>query len=758
MSFWKPAGVAAAQIDVDEHDAGQENTTTFMISSITASSQLPIAAHRKQILYALTKYEVLVIVGETGSGKSTQIPQYLLEGGWCKNDYRVVCTQPRRLAAITLAQRVADEQSQRTTTISRHPPSQSMQTHFNKNTTATVGHIVRFDSNYSPSDTKILYVTDGILIREALTSDPLLLQYSVVMVDEAHERSIMTDVLLGILLKIRRKRPSLRIIVCSATIDAEAFLKFLCPTDTDGDGGACTRNTDSKNTTTTPIQSYQKGCIISVDGRQYPMDVYYMLKPPSDYLVACVDTALSLHETESNASGDILCFLPTGEDIDSAIRLAEERLAQEAAATRTTPMMSRGAGGSNKKQKRSNSDNNVICLPLYGTLPQHLQSRIFDQPQKQHRYSPRRIIFATNIAETSVTVPNVRYVIDSGFVKMPYYDAENGLERLVVAPISQASAKQRAGRAGRISPGKCYRLYTYQTYQAVLEEATPPEILRTNLTSFVLTLKALGIDNLATFRLMSRPSSEALSHALETLYALGAIDESCELTRTGEKLCIFPTSDPRIGKMLLASLDDNLRCTEEMLYVAAALQVRNLFLRPKTAQQRMDYDGFMGEIVDRSGDHVTYAQMFLDRSDMLHQGAADRDSSCFINKLALQRAKEIRNQLKRFLWANDYGTISKFEGSDGESGRSIAIRKCVTAGFFLNVAKISSDGKYYTIKGHQRIQPSSTSSIFSRFGEYSDYIVFGETYDSETEGCLEVRHVSAISGLWLKELAPHYWT
>lgn len=646
----------------------------------------------------------------------------------------------------------------------------SQQTHPNDDATSIVGHIVRFDSNYSPTHTKVLYVTDGILIREALTSDPLLLQYSVIMVDEAHERSIMTDVLLGILLKIRRKRPSLRVIVCSATIDAEAFLNFLCPAaaDVDDDTALCTNHTngigtvaheydhehDDKSNTLSNSKSAasdnRKGCIISVDGRQYPMDVYYMLKPPSDYLVTCVETALSLHEREcdinANSSGDILCFLPTGEDIDSAIRLAEERLSQQAAT-------SRGGRGISSSKKQKRGMDNVVCLPLYGTLPQHLQARIFEK-QKNQRNRPRRIIFATNIAETSVTVPNVRYVIDSGFVKMPYYDAENGLERLVIAPISQASAKQRAGRAGRISPGKCYRLYTYQTYQAVLSEATPPEILRTNLASFVLTLKALGVDNLATFRLMSRPSSEALSHALETLYALGAIDELCELTRTGENLCIFPTGDPRIGKMLLASFEDNLRCTEEMLYVAAVLQVRSLFLRPKTAQQRMDYDAFMGEIVDRSGDHVTYAQMFLERSDLLYQDASERGG--FVNKLAIRRAKEIRSQLKRFLRANDYGTISNFEGND--SDRSIAIRKCVTAGFFLNVARISSDGKYYTIKGHQLIQPSSSSSVFSRFGQYTDYIVFGETYDSETEGCLEVRHVSAISGSWLKELAPHYWT
>ena len=509
--------------------------------------------------------------------------------------------------------------------------------------------------------------------------------------------------------KIRRKRPSLRVVVCSATIDAKAFLDFFC--------GKKSSNEE------------QTGCIISVDGRQHPIDIFYANQAVRDYLISCVDTVMRIHEKEDR--GDILVFLPTAEEIDHAIKMTDERIYKSDV---------RGTSGDMKKRKRT-SQASVVCLPLYGSLPQTLQARIFKIDQNANRQ--RRIIFATNIAETSVTVPNVRFVVDAGFVKAPFFDPCKGLERLVIAPISKASAKQRAGRAGRCSPGKCYRLYTEKFYSESLDAASSPEVLRTNLSSFVLTLKALGIDDLMTFDLMSPPSRDSIIHALESLYALGALDDSCALTEAGNKMVEFPTNDPRLAKMLLVSL--HMKCSEEILTIASIMQVREIFVRPRTSQQRADFDAAMGDLVDRTGDHATYINLAIDHTELL------RDSS-FVNIVAIRRALEIKSQLKRFL--KNYGQITHY---DGVEDRNTIVRKCVCSGWFLNIARISNDGFYYTVKGNQKVKPSPSSSVFSRFGKYSEYIVFGETFDG-ADGDLEVRFVSAIDGRWLHELAPHYWS
>ena len=388
---------------------------------------LPIARHRRQILYAIEKYPVTIIVGETGSGKSTQLPQYLRENGWSDSGFSIVCTQPRRIAAQTLAARVARESGCELGT--------------------SVGYTVRFDDVSSPA-TEIRYVTDGMLLREATVSDPLLSRYSVVILDEAHERNLNTDALLGVIRKIRRKRPELRVIVCSATINAEEFLDFFIPksrkqqsqSTEDAESSSKGRkrrrrwglvgdtNTDEQHkrepTPPTKPKLDEIGTIISIDGRQYPVDVMYSQEPVSDIVRSTVDTALRIHFDEGGASsigdGDILCFLPSGEDIDRAVAMAEDIL----------PSMNATAGG---KARR-----NVVFLPLYGSLPYQMQARVF-QPRRAGDDS-RRVIFATNLAETSVTVPNIASVIDAGFAKMPYFDADTGFYRLITCPISRASA------------------------------------------------------------------------------------------------------------------------------------------------------------------------------------------------------------------------------------------------------------------------------------------------------------------------------
>lgn len=728
--FWKPgSATSSASILTDDNQKSSETTSlTFNFQSSTPltlqKQSLPIYKHRSQLLYAIETHPIVIVVGETGSGKSTQLTQYLYENGWADDGYSIVCTQPRRIAAQTLASRVALE-------VGNGAPLGE-----------TVGYTVRFDNVCSPQ-TAIRYVTDGTLLREATLSDPLLSRYSVIVVDEAHERNLNTDALLGVLKKIRRKRKNLRIVVCSATIDAEAFLNFFVPkTKREKEvleqprkrrkrwGKVGDDSIDqSKETKDEGDPLKENGTIISIDGRQHPVDMLYTKEPVSDYVEESVNTALRIHFEMIYEEGDILSFLPTGEDIDRAIALAEENIQSYAATS---------------KRRRKQGD--IVFLPLYGTLPYQLQSRVFKP--KRASDTARRVIFATNIAETSVTVPHVSTVIDCGFVKMPFFDPKTGFDRLIICPISQASAKQRAGRAGRVQAGKCYRLYSEAQMSKEMEANTLPEVLRTNLSSFLLTLKALGIHNILSFDLMSIPSVSALCHGLETLYSLGAIDDQTNLTSIGNQMAEFPT-EPRVSRMLLQSLTVN--CSKEMLCIASTFQVRALFHQPRTPKQQIDYDSAMSEIMDSSGDHMTYVNL-MQNNDQTPLSEADCKER-FVNRLALRRAVEVRAQLTKFL--RRYGKIEGMDDGQSEEERSRVIRKCITSGFFSNTAKLANDGRYYSLRGKHMIAISKASAL-DKYGVSSEYMLFCETYDG-AKGGIEARSCSAISGKWLREVAPYYW-
>jgi HrpA-like RNA helicase len=287
-----------------------------------------------------------------------------------------------------------------------------------------------------------------------------------------------------------------------------------------------------------------------------------------------------------------------------------------------------------------------------------------------------------------------------------------------------------------------------------MEQSTPPEMLRTNLTSFVLTLKALGVENILAFDLMDLPSIETLSHGLESLFALGAIDEETNLTKLGLDMSSFPT-EPRVSRMLLESLKEG--CSREVAGVASTLQVRSLFIAPRgpasrRQQQQLDYEAAISQVADSSGDHVTYANVIAEQDD--YDFNREDCKERFLNYVALKRVIEIRNQLLRFL--RKFGRVSSLGMADAEE-RSTSIRKCVTAGFFFNVAKMNNDGRYYTIRGNRKILVTpSQSSMFHTKGGYSEYILFCETHDG-ARGGIELNSVSAIDPRWLRELAPHYW-
>ena len=484
--MWRPGASAPAAADLDR-EGGE-----FAVLNAASNKRLPIARQRQllpiysqrtALLHAVETHRTVVVVGETGSGKTTQLPQYLHEAGWTAGGRRVVCTQPRRVAAITVAARVAEEMG--------------------RELGGVVGYAVRFDDK-TCDGTCIKYCTDGLLVREAL-QDPLLTRVSVVIVDEAHERSLHTDVLLGLLKKVQKKRPDdFKVIIASATLDAEKFRDFfetnrnaVYPGEerpADGSGGGKAKKRKRSEVGGGKGKDWKGGaaaedtkptCVIaSVAGRMHPVDILYSEKPIQNYVRAAVEAVVSINRHEGE--GDILVFLPGMEEVDEAVYMLKE----------------------------TDAANGMVVLPLYGALPAQQQMRVFDRPTR----GMRKVVFSTNIAETSITIDGVKHVVDAGFVRLPYFNPKTGIESLVTAPISRASAKQRAGRAGRTSPGKCVRLFTEAAYLNTLVATTPPEMQRTSLTWAVLQLKALGIDDILHFDFISPPTSEAMMHALEILF------------------------------------------------------------------------------------------------------------------------------------------------------------------------------------------------------------------------------------------------
>lgn len=617
---------------------------------------LPVFRFRSELIKAVHANQLLIVVGDTGSGKTTQLTQYLAEAGFANNGL-IGCTQPRRVAAMSVAKRVAEEVGCKLG--------------------EEVGYTIRFEDCTSPA-TKIKYMTDGLLQREILM-DPDLKQYSVVMLDEAHERTIATDVLFALLKKTLKRRPDLKVIVTSATLDADKFSAYFneCP-------------------------------IFSIPGRTFPVEIMYSREPESDYLDAALVTVMQIHLTEP--PGDILLFLTGQEEIDTSCEILFERM--------------KALGPSVPE---------LIILPVYSALPSEMQSRIFDPAPP----GSRKVVIATNIAETSITIDHIYYVIDPGFVKQNAYDPKLGMDSLVVTPISQAQAKQRAGRAGRTGPGKCFRLYTEAAFQSEMLPTTIPEIQRQNLSHTILMLKAMGINDLLHFDFMDPPPTNTMLTALEELYALSALDDEGLLTRLGRKMADFPM-EPGLAKVLIAAVD--LGCSDEILSIVAMLSMPTVFYRPKEKQTQADQK--KAKFHDPHGDHLTLLNVYNGWKQ--NKFASPWCFENFIQARSMRRAKDVRDQLVKIM--------ERYKHPVTSCGRNTQkVRQALCSGFFRNSARKDPQEGYKTLIESTPVYLHPSSALFGKQAEWVIYHTLVLT-SKEYMHC-----TSSIEPKWLVEAAPTFF-
>uniref|UniRef100_A0A6A7FRF4 RNA helicase n=1 Tax=Hirondellea gigas TaxID=1518452 RepID=A0A6A7FRF4_9CRUS len=614
---------------------------------------LPIYKLRNQLMKAISENDILIVIGETGSGKTTQMTQYLAEYGYASKG-RIGCTQPRRVAAMSVAKRVSEE--------------------FGCRLGQEVGYSIRFEDMTSP-ETVIKYMTDGMLLREALLDQDLSV-YSVILLDEAHERTIHTDVLFGLLKACVKRRKGMKLIVTSATLKAEKFSDYFhhCP-------------------------------IFTIPGRLFPVQVMYAKTPEPDYLDAALITVMQIHLAEP--PGDILLFLTGKEEIDTACEILFDRMKS----------LGRGAPP-------------LAVLPVYSALPSEMQTRIFEPAPDGHR----KCVVATNIAEASLTIDGIYYVVDPGFVKQKLYNAKLGMDSLVVTPISQNSANQRAGRAGRTGPGKCFRLYTKAAYKTEMMEASVPEIQRTNLGNTVLTLKAMGINDLIGFGFMDPPPFQTLVSALESLYALGALDDEGLLTRLGRKMAEFPL-EPQQSKVLIQSVDFG--CSEEVLTIVAMLSADNIWYRPRDKQALADQK--RAKFFQPEGDLLTILAVY--QAWAKHKFSNTWCYENFIQARAMRRAQDVRKQLVTIMDRYKLNIVSCGRHFD-------RVRRAITSGYFTHSAKKDPQEGYKTLLEGQPVFIHPSSSLFNH---QPAWIVYHHLVLTTKE---YMRDVIAIEPKWLVELAP----
>ncbi|KAK3018412.1 hypothetical protein RJ639_003433 [Escallonia herrerae] len=609
---------------------------------------LPVYPYRDALLQAVHDHQVLVIVGETGSGKTTQIPQYLHEGGYTKRG---------KINGFVEGKRREQKEGERNREESKMEEK------------LIVTCYCKFGDIY------------GYLVRERL--NPPMIGCTQPRRVAAMSVAARVSQEMGVKLgheDIARFRPDLKLLISSATLDAEKFSDY-----------------------------FDSAPIFKIPGRRYPVEINYTKAPEADYLDAAIVTALQIHVTQP-CDGDILIFFTGQEEIETAEEILKHR--------------TRGLGTKIAE---------LIICPIYANLPTELQAKIFEPTPE----SARKVVLATNIAETSLTIDGIKYVIDPGFCKMKSYNPRTGMESLLVHPISKASANQRAGRSGRTGPGKCFRLYTAYNYYNDLEDNTVPEIQRTNLANVVLSLKSLGIHDLLNFDFMDPPPSEALLKALELLFALSALNKLGELTKVGRKMAEFPL-DPMLSKMIVAS--EKYKCSDEVISIAAMLSIgSSIFYRPKDKQVHAD-NARMIFHTGNVGDHIALLKVYNSwrETNFSTQWCYEN----YIQVRSMKRARDIRDQLEGLLERVEIELTSNFNDLE-------AIKKAITSGYFPHSARMQKNGSYRTVKHPQTvyIHPSSgLAQALPRWVVYHELVLTSKEY---------MRQVSELKPEWLRlELIP----
>lgn len=715
----------------------------FDFRTSALSNDLPIKKFKNEILYLIETNSVVIVVGPTGSGKTTQIPQFLLEQGWTG----IACTQPRRLSAMAMANRVSQELG------------------FGGEIGGIIGYSVRFDDSTS-SRTLCKFITDGMLFRECL-HDPLLSKYSVLIIDEAHERSLHTDLLLALIKKILPKRPELRVIISSATIDAEAFKKYFTLPRIDYKSGkkiygpikeVITEGYGTCSSLPVAIKDFIpkerfEPKIISIEGRSFPVQVQFLSSGPNDRMIQSEDVIIDavvrlikeINET-TEEDGDILVFLSGRSEIEKCHELLTSFNPSEESADVSDLMVL----FNNKKQKKKVKTGKLSLniLQLYSGMSSSDQMKVFDPS----RPGTRKVILSTNIAEASITIDGIVHVIDSGRVKVRVYIGKE--DKMVTIPISKASADQRAGRAGRTRPGKAYRLYTKEFYDQQMPKHSIPDIQLTKLTSIILQLKAMCINNLLEFDFLSPLPLKNIKFALEDLWMLKALNplNGTLSDPLGKQMAQLPL-EPELGHFFLRSCEYN--CPKEGAALAAMLTVQNnqndllsTFLLP--TENNPNYAKFQRRFWVEEGDHLTLLNIF-----MSYLGNAD-NSVKFCQKYGLNLknlsiAHRLYSTLLKYLKEIFKRPIDR-EIKMKTDEISIVIRKALISAYPLNIVKSDEQRACYTnLPKTETFHIHPNSVLFKRL---PPLILYGQVIETTKKF---LKFVTLIEAEWAEEVHPEIY-